>query len=212
MRRINSEALNNQITAEASRKKVLKDFIAEKEGEKAEKFLKRMQLVQDWLIKNKVFFTEYKLAEKEFESFATIEKRKPESDFITTLSLDVTPKIGESIARFRKAKKEYYNAIRSADAHTKHHSKNRLMLDLHERRKLIGQINTICANANIPTADFNTLLFPDSTFSVTEEEIKDPHKKINFPFMETFFATGEIITLIDSKLRSRNHTKPKGNG
>ncbi len=178
------------------------------EGKTILKFRDRLQKIYNWLRENKTHFTSYKLAEKEFEDLATIENRRPQSRHLTTLNLDITPKIGQAIDNLRKTKRSYYEAIRSADGSTHHHSKNRLGLTLDERRKLMPMLNEFCERCGIPRADFETLLFPDIKFSASEEEIADPHKKINFPFLENFFAVSSALSETDSLIRSKV-SKPK---
>ena len=187
------------------------DKLAEdKEGRTALKFQERLQKIHDWLQNNKTYFTAYKLAEKEFADLATIENRKPRPEHLTTLNLDVTPKIGEAIKNLRKAKRTYYEAIRSADGSTHHHSKNQLDLTMDERRKIMPMLNEFCEKCHIDRADFETLLFPDIKFSLTEEEIADPHKKVDFPFLENFFSINSALSELSSLIRAKVN-KSKGN-
>lgn len=200
---------NEEFMKEAAQNAYFNDLLKESDGKTAILFKNRLGKINEWLLTNKKYFTRYKIAEKAFEKFSSIEKRKPESDHLTLLSLDVSPEIGRIIKELRMAKQSFYEAIRSADAFTHQGSNNRLFLERDERQKIIGQINELKNHIDIPIPDLNILLFPDSSFTVTAEEINDPHKKINYPFLEYLFAISKMLTIIDSRIKSQKNPKSK---
>jgi|GEM_PF-4609643 len=200
---------NSEFAGLAEQDTYFNNFLTENNGKTALLFKNRLGTIHEWLLKNKKYFTQYKIAEKAFEELASIEKRKPESDHLTLLSLDISPEVGQAIKKLRSAKQSFYEAIRSADAFSHQGSKNRLLLEKDERLKIINQINSLRSHLNIQVPDLNTLLFPDSSFSISAEDLNDPHKKIDYPFLDYLFAISHMLVKIDIRIKSQKYTKGK---
>lgn len=186
------------------REAYLRKLIAEDGGRTVSLLKKRLGIIKKWLEDNKKFFTNYKVARNEFDELIPIETRKPQSEYLTTLSLDITPRVGQAISKLQKAKRDFYEAIRSSDAFTRQGSNNRLPLESDERRKLIFQMGELGNHLNINVSNLNTLLFPDSSFSVTDQDINDPHKKIDYPFLDFFYIVSNMLETLDAEMKAND--------
>ncbi|MBI5530750.1 MAG: hypothetical protein HY918_04645 [Candidatus Doudnabacteria bacterium] len=183
-------------------KEYLTNFVKEDNGEKAKIFLNRLDKISDWLNKSKNSFTEYMIAKKEWERWKKegMATRKPQAEELTQLNLDIHPEFSKARQDYKEKKAAYYQTIR--DARLRKNSKSGIGLQHDERLKLIKQINEFAENLNIQAPNFENLFLPDESITVTEEDINNPDKEINYPFLEYFFTINEIRTIIGNQLRS----------
>ncbi len=187
------------------KREFLNTLAAENDGKTIALLETRLKKINTWIQDIRPDFTKYKEAESNFKKWEAVENRLPKPEELTTLSLDIRPEIGQDRDTLATAKRQFYEAIRSGDAHTHQHSENRLHLTIDERKKVLTQLNTICDALKIDRPDFERLLFPDESFSVPEKDFTDAHKQIDYPFMRYYLAINEIISVIANAQRERKY-------
>ncbi len=196
---------------ELQKEHYLKSFVQAEGGKTAELFKKRLQIVYNWIHAVRPYFTQYKLAEKEYGQWISFEKGLPESKEVTTLSLETIPQIEKDRSSFIQSKKKYYEAVSKGRVfnqsgktvrHQHSHNKLNLSLNAEERKKILGQLNEFTRNLGLSSPNFEPLIFPD-TFSMNDADLADPRKKIDFPFMDYYLAINSIINKIDLVQRTQ---------
>lgn len=164
--------------------------------------LTRLEKIISWLNSIKAKYADYQKAKNNFEQWKNLNPRLPQSEHVTQLNLEISPKFSKAKRELLSAKQAYYEAIRSA---------KKIRLEDHERRKVVSQIPVWCKHENQPTPDMETLLFPDLKFSHNAEDLKNPNAELNLNPLPYLFTLSQMAADIDSRLRTANSKKGNGN-
>lgn len=63
------------------------------------------------------------------------------------------------------------------------------------------RLNDLSKSLGLQAPNFEPLIFPD-TFSITDEDLDNPHKKIDFPLLEYIYSISHLVAELDSELKS----------
>lgn len=196
-----SFAGNREMSQDFRKAVFLNTFIKEANGKTAKLFYERLSNINVWLGGLQKDYKAYVQAKAELEKWSNLETRKPASADITSLGLDIRPEISEAKTGFVAAKRNLYSRIRTARAHSKLHSGAGIQMTLQERRKVVEQINEYCQGMFIAARpSLEMLLFPDETLTVTEADLLDAKKTIDYPFTDYLVFINNIKAAVGDAL------------
>ena len=140
--------------------------------EKKRELQRNLQILVNWLQSKALpAYREYQQARQEWEKWSKVGQRKIQSKQITELNIEISPEASAAKTRYELGKRDFYRAIRSVAE---------LPLGKFQRQDIINFANQRQQKHSEPPPNLTQLLFPDESFSVTEADLANPNKSIDY--------------------------------